>query len=159
KTSLTFDRLPSGTHNVVATYRSGIGLAGQVDADTLTLLQTRPLGVRGVTNPLRASGAADPEDRDSARRNAPRTVLTLDRIVLLQDHEDFAAAFAGIGKAQATLLWTGQTRLVSITVAAANGDPVDSAGALYGNLVAAIGAKRDPAHVFRVTSYQPVFFE
>src|SRR5262249_49676399 len=54
-------RLPTGTENVVATYRSGVGAAGEVAADSLTLLQSRPLGLRSVTNPLAASGAQDPE--------------------------------------------------------------------------------------------------
>ena len=43
-------KLPTGAENVAAVYRSGVGLAGMVPADALSLLQTRPLGVRGVTN-------------------------------------------------------------------------------------------------------------
>ena len=106
-TTITFgdgvsgSRLPSGQENIAATYRSGIGLVGEVPADSLSLLQIRPLGVRSVTNPLSASGAADPEARDQARSNAPVTVLTLERIVSLQDYEDFTRAFAGVGKVQA----------------------------------------------------------
>ena len=46
--------------------------------------QPRPLGVKGVTNPLDAGGAQDPEQLDDARANAPLKVLTLDRIVSLQ---------------------------------------------------------------------------
>jgi hypothetical protein len=41
-----------------------------VDADKLTLLKTRPLGIRGVTSPLPATGGAEPETRDQARGNA-----------------------------------------------------------------------------------------
>ena len=54
-------RLPTGQENVRATYRSGIGLQGEVGAGTLTLLKKRPFGVRSVTNPLAADGAEDPE--------------------------------------------------------------------------------------------------
>ncbi|MCV5950686.1 hypothetical protein OFN94_38360, partial [Escherichia coli] len=57
-------RLPSGSENVRAKYRVGIGLAGRVRARQLSLLLTRPLGVRGVSNPLAPSGAQDPESRD-----------------------------------------------------------------------------------------------
>ena len=85
-------RLPSGVENVTATYRSGIGAAGMVGADRITLMATRPLGIRSVTNPLPASGAADPESRDSARANAPLTVLAMGRVVSLRDAEDFARA-------------------------------------------------------------------
>ncbi|HEX7033245.1 MAG TPA: YjzC family protein, partial [Nitrososphaera sp.] len=70
---------PSGFENIKAKYRVGIGMDGLVDADRLTLLMKRPLGVKSVTNPLPATGAADPEKLDDARKNAPRTVLTLDR--------------------------------------------------------------------------------
>ena len=45
-----------------------------------------------------SSGGEDPESRDQARRNAPLTVKTLDRIVSLTDFEDFARAFSGIGR-------------------------------------------------------------
>lgn len=164
-------RLPTGSENVTATYRSGIGLAGMVDADKLTLLKTRPLGIRGVTNPLPATGAAEPETRDQARGNAPGTVLTLERIVSLRDFEDFARSFAGIGKATAVPLWQGETRLVHVTTAAeaaavepgASPTPlashvVDSQSDLFRNLVAAIGAARDPSQQYVVESYQPLFF-
>jgi len=150
KTTLTFgdgasgSRLPSGQENIVATYRSGIGLAGEVGIGSLTLLQIRPLGVRSVTNPLPASGAADPEPREQARTNAPITVLTLDRIVSLRDFEDFTRAFAGVGKAQAATLWNGETNLVYLTVATAKGEPLDSSSTLYTNLRQAIDAARDP---------------
>ncbi len=116
-------RLPTGEENVTATYRSGIGLEGQVAAESLTQLKDRPLGIIEVRNPLAASGAAPPESRDDAREKAPSQVRTLDRIVSLQDFEDFSRAFAGIGKAQAVPLWNGQSQLVHITVAAADGFP------------------------------------
>src|SRR6185312_12234730 len=48
-------RLPSGVQNVMAVYRSGIGAGGNVDAGQITTLQSRPLGVTAVINPLRAS--------------------------------------------------------------------------------------------------------
>jgi predicted phage baseplate assembly protein len=151
-------RLPTGIENVRAVYRSGIGMAGMVDAESITLLQTRPLGVRGVTNPLPATGAADPESRDSARSNAPLTVLTLDRIVSLRDFEDFARGFAGVGKARAVAIWDGSIRRVHLTVAAASGDPIDPASALYTNLSDAIEQARDPGQPVAIDSYQPLFF-
>jgi hypothetical protein len=159
RTSLTFgdgksgSRLPTGTENVVATYRSGIGLAGEVDGGGLSLLQTRPLGVRSVTNPLPAGGAADPENRDQARTNAPITVLTLDRIVSLRDFEDFARAFAGIGKTQAVALWNGEFNVVHLSAATASGDPLDSNPILLANLVSAINAARDPGVPVVVQGY------
>jgi predicted phage baseplate assembly protein len=145
-------RLPSGTENVVATYRVGIGPRGNVRPDTLTLLQTRPLGIRSVTNPLEAAGAAAPEDLDDARANAPLTVLTLERVVSLRDFEDFARAFAGVGKAQATQLWNGRAQLAHLTVAGSTGGPVDGLATLP-NLQAAIESVRDPVHEVLIQSY------
>lgn len=138
-------RLTSGQMNVTARYRVGIGAEGNVKAGQISLLLNRPLGVKGVINPLAASGGTDPEDGERARRNAPLTVRALERIVSLRDFEDFAAAFAGIGKAQAVWLWDGEGRLVHLTVVAANGEAIDPSGALYRNLAAAIDSVR-PAY-------------
>jgi hypothetical protein len=162
-------RLPSGAENVSATYRSGIGLSGMLEADRLTQLKTRPLGIRSVTNPLPTNGAAEPESRDSARVNASLTTLTLDRIVSLKDFENFARGFAGTGKAQAIALRKGGTELVHITIAAAashNKDDsstlatnvVDSESSLFKNLVEAIKKASDPAQKFLIDSYQMLFF-
>jgi hypothetical protein len=151
-------RLPSGSDNLAATYRVGIGLAGMVKNGQLSLLMTRPLGVKGVTNPLPASGAADPEQLDDARHNAPFTVRTLDRIVSLQDYEDFARAFAGIGKAQATMLWDGDKRLVHVTVAAANGGAVAETSPLHQNLLQAMELAGDVGQPFRLDTYHPRLF-
>lgn len=145
-------RLPTGVENVTAAYRSGIGLGGEVSAGSLTLLMTRPLGVRSVTNPLPASGAESPEKLSDARQNAPVTVLTLDRIVSLRDFENLARSFAGIGKAQASALKMGQSHVVHITVAAANGSEVDSES--KEDLCDAIDAVRDPIERVYIDSFQ-----
>src|SRR6185295_6720744 len=99
---ITGARVPTGTENVSAKYRVGIGLEGMLAANQLNLLMSRPLGLKEVTNPTPPTGAEDPEKLDQARENAPLTVLTLERIVSLPDFEDFSRAFGGIGKAQAT---------------------------------------------------------
>lgn len=166
-------RLPTGAENVVAIYRSGAGSEGMLAAQKLSLLQSRPLGVRGVTNPLPSSGAADPENRDDAKVNAPLTVLTLDRIVSVQDFEDFARAFAGIGKARALCLWDGDRQIVHLTVAGAAAIAqvdedeitpviasyvVEPGSVLFQNLEAAIAQACDPAHRFVVRPYTPLFF-
>ncbi|HEX9990097.1 MAG TPA: putative baseplate assembly protein [Chloroflexia bacterium] len=151
-------RLPTGQENVIATYRTGTGPDGEVSAGSLTLLQTRPLGIRGVTNPLSAGGAEAPETLATARTNAPLTVLTLDRIVSLQDFEDFARAFAGIGKAQATMLWNGQRAVVQVTVATARGDTVASTSDLGKNLRKAIDAARDQLQQVDIAGFRPRTF-
>ena len=136
-------RLPTGLENVRATYRSGIGLEGLVDAERVSLLTTRPLGIRSVTNPLPSEGAAAPEARDDARSNAPKTVLTLDRIVSLTDYEDFARSFVGVGKALANDLWDGERRIVHITIAGVAGAEITESSDTFVNLRAATEAARD----------------
>jgi predicted phage baseplate assembly protein len=139
-------------------YRKGIGLGGLVRADQLTQLMERPYGVRGVTNPVESSGAADPEPRDDARRNAPLTVLTLGRVVSLKDYEFFSRAFSGIEKALATWTWFGEKRGVFLTVAGAGGAEVSETGDLYRNLVDALRLAGDDTVPLLVKSYTPRLF-
>ncbi|HEY9600902.1 MAG TPA: putative baseplate assembly protein, partial [Allocoleopsis sp.] len=146
-------RLPSGQENVRATYRSGIGRAGEVKAGSLILLQNRPLGIREVTNPLPAGGAADRDSFNIVRKNAPRTVLTLDHVVSLSDFENFARSFAGIGKAQASLIWTGEMRQIYITVADEDGQVAPAA--LCNTLRDAIAAAGNALQPVQVSSYDP----
>lgn len=151
-------RLPTGIENVRVRYRKGIGIAGEVRAHALTVLQRRPPGLRAVDNPLAAEGAADPETIESIRVNAPLRVLTLDRLVSLQDYEDFARAFAGIGKARADELWDGKRSLVHVTVASASGQPLSPSSTTLRTLGAAIETWADPAHVALLSSYDEVRF-
>ena len=146
-------RLPTGSDNVEARLRVGTGLAGQVRAGQLSLLMSRPLGLKEVTNPLPATGAQDPETLDDARRNAPLVVLTLDRIVSVTDFEDFARSFAGIGKAQATVLWSGERRLVHVTVAGADGTPLEPGEPVLEFLRDAVDRARHEDQEVRIDSF------
>lgn len=151
-------RLPSGLENITATYRSGIGLEGNLKAEQLSLLKTRPLGISEVTNPLPATGGAPRESLAEARQNAPATVRTLDRIVSIRDFEDFAQGFAGIGKAQAVPLWNGETQIVHITIAGVQGNDVPKDSNLYTKLVEAIDQARDPIQQVQVDAYEQLLF-
>jgi predicted phage baseplate assembly protein len=151
-------RLPTGQENVAAKYRKGIGLGGLVRADQLTQLMTRPLGLKGATNPVASSGAADAERLEEARNNAPLTVLTLGRVVSLQDYEDFARAFSGIEKSLATWTWFGERRGIFLTVAGASGADVPEGSKLHTNLLAAIRAAGDPNVPLKIQTYQPRYF-
>jgi predicted phage baseplate assembly protein len=137
-------RLPTGIANVKAKYRNGIGKPGNVKAEQITLLQTRPLGVNSVVNPLPASGGADKENRDQARENAPLAVMSLDRLVSVQDYADFARTFAGVGKAAARKLSDTKRQLVHVTIAGVDDIPIDETSGLYQNLVATLRKFGDP---------------
>jgi predicted phage baseplate assembly protein len=115
-------RPSTGSTNVRARHRKGIGAAGNVRTDQLGIALDRPLGLKGVTNPAPALGGVDPETAADARRAIPIPVRTLGRTVSLLDYADFSLAFAGIGKAQATVLpAVGAGPVIVVTVADAAG--------------------------------------
>ncbi|PAP76014.1 putative baseplate assembly protein [Rubrivirga marina] len=148
-------RLPTAVENVTATYRMGIGLDALVDAGQISLLMTRPFGVKDVTNPEAPTGADDPEKLADARDNAPLTVLTLDRVVSVQDVEDYARAFAGIGKAGATVLWSGERQVVHLTVAGAAGAEVVEGSDLFTSLIGSLDAARHVHAEIVVSPFAP----
>ena len=150
-------RLPMGSENIKATYRKGIGLEGLAKAGQLSLLMTRPLGVKSVINPLAATGAQDPQNLADARANSPLTVLTLDRVVSLVDYEDFARSFSGIAKALVNWTWNLHTRGVFITVAGIDGAAVDQK--LHDTLLAATLNASDTRVPLTIKSYRPVTFK
>jgi predicted phage baseplate assembly protein len=143
-------RLPTGTLNVTAVYRNGIGRPGNVLAGQISMIQTKPLGVKAVVNPLDATGGADKETLDQARGNAPIAVMALDRVVSVEDYANFARTFAGIAKAEAVRLSDGHRQLVYLTIAAAADIPIDPTSDLYLDLVAALQDLGDPDLIIQV---------
>jgi len=137
-------RLPSGVENIRAEYRNGIGRAGNVKAEQISLLLTKPLGVKDVINPLHASGGADKETRDQARRHIPLAIKALDRLVSTQDYEDFSRIYAGIGKAYAVELSNGRLPLIHVTIAGVGDIPIDTNSDLFRNLHQALYDFGDP---------------
>jgi hypothetical protein len=136
-------RLPSGSNNVRARYRKGLGAAGNVKTDTLAQLLDRPLGVKGVTNPAAASGGVDPEPEASARASIPLGVRTLGRAVSRLDYEDFARAFAGVAKAQAAVLSLRGGRTIVVSVAL-SGVPDAQTAKRLDDLGSALRSRGDP---------------
>jgi predicted phage baseplate assembly protein len=143
-------RLPTGAANVSAVYRYGIGKAGNVKAQQISQLVTRPLGVKDVINPLPATGGADRDSRDQARRNVPLAVMALDRLVSTEDYADFARTFAGIGKATAARLSDGRRQMVHVTIAGVDDIPIDVNSDLYRNVVQALHLFGDPNQPIQV---------
>lgn len=144
--TLTFgSRLPTGQENVRASYRLGIGAEGNVKAEQISLLASRPLGVQNVINPLQASGGADRDGPERIRRNAPLAAIGLApraRLVSVSDYASFALQFAGIGHADAQKLAGGW---VHVTVAGVDDIPLDEGGELLTNLKNAYRQFGDPA--------------
>lgn len=151
-------RLPTGQNNVRVKCRKGSGLEGLLEAGQLSMLMSRPPGAKGVINPGATSGAKDRESLIDARRNAPLTVMTLDRAVSLRDYQDFAQAFAGVAKALATWTWVKEARGVFITVAGPGGDEIKDDSLTLKNLLSALRKSGDPQVPILVKSYRKAFF-
>jgi hypothetical protein len=137
-------RIPTGVENVMAEYRQGIGPGGNVAAEQISLLSTKPLGVSKVINPMRASGGAGRDTACTIRRNAPIAVEALDRLVSVRDYADFARGFAAIGKADAQRMYVDDRQLVHLTIAGADNAVIDVGSDLYLNLLDALRRLGDP---------------
>jgi photosystem II stability/assembly factor-like uncharacterized protein len=146
-------RLPSGTDNVLATYRTGMSFR-TVPPNGLSLLASRPLGLDTVTNPMPTVPGAPAEGPEEIRRSAPRQVRTLQRIVSLRDYDDFAQQFPGIAKAGAWNLLVAGSPAVQITVAGPGGAAVDEE--LAAQLREAIDASRAHPMPVYIQSYRQV---
>lgn len=137
-------RLPSGAMNVVARYRTGLGLPGNVKADQINIPLERPAGLRGVGNAFAAEGAADPEPLSDARHAAPTTVRTFGRAVSLEDFASIATASGLIARASATWVWRRLEKAIHLTVAAQGGGRLSAGGLKL--LFRELARVRDPNH-------------
>ena len=155
---VTGSRLPTGIDNVVARYRTGTGVAGMARAEQIALPVAKPLGLKAALNPLAATGAEDPQTAADARTNAPLSVLTLGRVVSLQDYADFARDYSGVAKAAATWTWDGRRRGVHVTVAATGGARVAPDSRLLDDVRDALRAVSDARSVLEVRDFRPVPF-
>ena len=134
-------RLPSGRDNVVAVYRTG-WWPDPVAADHLTVLESAPPGVEGVTNPRAVTAAAPAETVDQTRERAPRALRTLGRIVSLSDYEDFCHDHPLVAQARVERVSTGEGRLVHVTLVSTDGAPLAGDPERRAALVEAIEASR-----------------
>lgn len=113
-------RLPSGRGVVTATYRTGMS-SRSVGVGGLSIMQTRPLGLAAVTNPIASEPGAEAQATVQIRRLAPLSVRTLGRIVSLQDYEDYARDYPGVAKAGAWSISAAGRKVVQITLAGEDG--------------------------------------
>lgn len=150
---------PTGTSNIRAVYKKGIGIPGMVSAGQLSQPLDRPQGLKSVVNPSAASGAADPASADDARASCPLPTLTIGRVVSLEDYQNFAIAFPGIAKAVATWTWFGNLRGVFLTVAGENGTLLQNGDQIVKNLITSIQSSGNPYIPLQVASFTPVLFQ
>ena len=107
--------VPAATE-VQARYRVGLGRAGNVGSDRITVAVTSRPAVGSVSNPFAAEGGADRETIEEAKISGPGSVIAQERAVTLQDHEVLAEGFAGVGKARARVGLRGGYKVVHVYV-------------------------------------------
>ena len=92
-------RIPTTAGTITATYRVGLGSAGNVPANKLTFFLTNAVAGVTVTNQDAAAGGEDDESTDSIRTNAPLALRALNRAVSLKDYANLALQVPGVAKA------------------------------------------------------------
>jgi hypothetical protein len=120
-------RRPTPETEIIATYRVGNGVAGNIGEDSLAHIVTAENRVTGVRNPMPARGGMDPESIEHVRRMAPSAFRVQDRAVTADDYARMAERHREVQRAAATVRWTGSWRTIFLTVDRLGGRPVDAA--------------------------------
>lgn len=159
-------RPPTGRNNISARYRKGLGTSGNAEPGAIQQLIDSASGLQQATNPLKASGGADPEGLDEIQTNAPASLRTFGRAVSAADYAALALSYPGVGKASAVWVPRDPVTLKAIphpylqlTIAISDGSPLADAGTLLTNLRAFLDARRDPNVSLRIGDYAPVYVE
>jgi predicted phage baseplate assembly protein len=127
---------PSGSKNIAAAYRVGLGRAGDVEPPRLSRLKrANPLLDRAV-NVTPVTGGAEPAGAEAIRAQATRWIRTFDRAVSTADLADLALTMPGIARAAAR--WTQGAGAI-LVVATADGEPPPTLDAVR----AFLDARRD----------------
>jgi len=147
-------KLPTGTNNIGAIYRIGLGSNGNVDVNAITVMPAPLPFLQSTQNPIAAAGGADVESPDQTRASAPVTIRTLDRGVSVSDYSDLALSFAGIAKARADLQRFGGQPVLQLTVASVAGRPLTLP--LRAALSAFLEDRRSPHVRLLIQDFQPV---
>jgi len=142
-------RLPTGTGNVVASYRYGSGAASPPSGTLTSVARPQPC-IAGIRNPVAVAGGADPDLPSALRRNGPASTLSLGRAVSAADYEAVAVRTPGVNRARAVWAFSPAEQRPVITVYA--GDTPAAAGLAR----AALAASGDPNRPVTVTAASPI---
>lgn len=92
----------AGRRHITASYRVGLGRAGNLAAGQLSRMAKRHPLITKVRNPLPLAGGSDPATAASLRHRATRWVRTVGRAVSVSDHADLALIYPGVVRASAS---------------------------------------------------------
>jgi len=94
-------RLPTAENNVRIAWRMGSGTAGNLKAGTLKKLAHPHPRVEAIEQPFSCAGGNDMESVTSLRRNAPASLLTMERAVSVNDFALLAQSQSSVWSARA----------------------------------------------------------
>ncbi len=116
-------KAPTPGETLIATYRVGSGMAGNVGAEAIGTLAFRDgatavdPGITVVRNPLAALGGVDPEPVSTACLAGPYALRSeLERAVTAADYATLAERDPRVQRAAATMRWTGHRSLVRVAI-------------------------------------------
>lgn len=135
-------RLPDPELPMIARYRIGNGIEGNVGAEAIGHLLTdtytgldgallqgftgQPTDVAAVRNPLPAVGGVAPETISEVRVKAPIGFRTQERAVVHDDYVAFLRGHPRVANAKAIEQWTGSFRAIVLLVDLVGGGPIDA---------------------------------
>ncbi|HSY71741.1 MAG TPA: baseplate J/gp47 family protein [Alloacidobacterium sp.] len=158
-------RPPSGTNNIHARYRKGLGSSGNLPVGSIQQLVDSIPNLKKVTNPMPSSGGSDADSPAQIRTGAPASLRTFGRAVSAPEYAALALNFPGISKAMA--IWvvsdpvTNQAiahPYVQLTVATVDETPIKGT-LLASNLRSFLDSHRDPNVLLRLRDFSPVYIE
>ena len=113
----------SPTTELIARYRVGGGLMGNVGARVLAHVVSDVPGLLGVTNPLPALGGAEPETMQQVRIRAPQAHRNRPRATTASDYAVLARSFPGVARATASAS-RGRPVPITLRVERVGGQPL-----------------------------------
>jgi hypothetical protein len=96
--------IPATSAPLFATYRWGVGSAGNIGAGDIKALVgggALAASIASVTNAAAMTGGADAESLQSMRTNAPKSLRALERCVTLEDYANVTLQVGGVARASA----------------------------------------------------------
>ena len=158
-------RPPTGTDNIVATYRVGAGVNGNVAAGSITRAPMGVGGIKSVLNPVAASGGIGAPPRSTLRALIPTGAQDLGRIVTRQDMVSFVRNRPEVSAAVLTVVQGDGTlprarhSVFLLTLAGPDNEVPDMLSPAFKSLTAAVDTAQATRLDIRLLPFEPLPFK
>jgi hypothetical protein len=156
-------RPPTGTENIVATYRVGAGASGNVAAGSITRAPTGVGGIKSVLNPVAASGGIGAPPRSDLRDQIPTGVADLGRIITRDDMLTFVVNRPEVGSAALTVVQAKvrdeEVNAFLLSLAEPQNGIPDMDSPAFKSLAAAVAAAQATPLGIRLLPFEPMPFK